>query len=68
MLDSSPEQAPGELVEAGEAHDLQRRKRKRHRGQRRKRLERLQKKALIAFLYVFTIVLVLAAWYGLLKS
>jgi len=68
MLDSSPKQAAGELVVPEEAHDLQRRRRKRHRAQQQKRLERLRKKALIAFLYVLTIGLVLAAWYGLLKS
>jgi hypothetical protein len=68
MLDSSPERTAGELEVPEESQDLQRRRRKRHRAQQQRRLERLQKKALIAFLYVLTISLVLAAWYGLLKS
>lgn len=68
MLDFSPEEVAGEAVGPHEARDLQRRRRKRHRTQRQKRLERLQRKALILFLYVLTIGLVLAAWYGLLKS
>jgi hypothetical protein len=70
MLDSSPERTPGKTLvsEDAQAQDLQRRRRKRHRAQQQKRLERLQRKALIVFLYVLTIGLVLAAWYGLLKS
>jgi len=68
MLDSSPKQTAGESAVPQETRELQRRRRKRHRAQQQKRLERLQKKALIAFLYVLTICLVLAAWYGLLKS
>jgi len=68
MVDSSPEQMTGKFNVSDEAQDLQRRRRKRHRAQRQKRLERLKKKALIAFLYVLTICLVLAAWFGLLKS
>ena len=68
MLDSSPEQAGGQFEVPSEPQDLQRRRRKRHRAQRQKRLERLQKKALIIVLYVLTICLVFAAWYGLLKS
>ena len=68
MLDSSPRQNADETPVPEEAQDLQRRRRRRHRAQRQKRLERLQRKALIVFLYVLTIGLVLAAWYGLLKS
>ena len=67
MLDSSPERTPGKSLVSEEAQDV-RRRRKRHRAQQQKRLERLQKKVLIAFLYVLTIGLALAAWYGLLKS
>jgi hypothetical protein len=68
MLDSSPRQNAGETLVPEEAQNLQRRRRKRHRARQKKRLERLQKRALIAFLYLLTIALVLAAWYGLLKS
>ena len=48
--------------------DVNRRRRKRHRAERQKRMDRYWKKALIAFLYVFTIRLVLSIWYALLKS
>jgi len=68
MLDSLPKQTAGEIEVSKKVEDAQRRRRKRHRAQRQKRLERFQKKALIAFLYVLTICLVLAVWYGLLKS
>jgi hypothetical protein len=68
MLDSSPKQTAGEIAVPEETRELQRRRRKRHHAQRQKRLERLRKKTLIAFLYVLTIGLVLAVWYGLLKS
>jgi len=68
MLDFSPEEVAGEPVVPEETRDLQRRRRKRYRPQRQKRVEHLQRKALIVFLYVLTIGLVLAAWYGLLKS
>ena len=68
MLNSSRQLAADELEVPEEAKELQRRRRRRHRAQRQKRLERIQKKALIVFLYVLTICLVLAAWYGLLKS
>ena len=68
MLDYSSKQIKSEPEIPKETQDLQRRRRKRHRSQQQKRLERLQKKILIAFLYVLTISLALAAWYGLLKS
>ena len=68
MLDSSPEQFGGQSEVPGETEDPQRRRRKRQRAQREKRLQRVQRKALVVFLYVLTICLVLAAWYGLLKS
>jgi hypothetical protein len=68
MLDSSPEKTTAEIAAPEETRDLQRRRRKRHRAQRQKRMERFWKKALIAFLYVFTIGLVLSIWYALLKS
>jgi len=68
MLDYSPKQIASESIVPKEAQDLQRRRRKRHRAQQQKRLERLQRRVIIAFLYVLTIGLVLAAWYGLLKS
>ena len=67
MLDSSQGNA-GEMSEPENTQDLQRRRRKRHRAQRQKRMERLWKKALIAFLFVFTIGLVLSIWFALLKS
>jgi hypothetical protein len=56
------------MSEPENTQDLQRRRRKRHRAQRQKRMERLWKKALIAFLFVFTIGLVLSIWFALLKS
>jgi len=68
MLDSSLKHSESELALAGETQELQRRRRKRYHAHQQKKLERLRKKALIAFLYVVTIALVLAAWYGLLKS
>jgi len=68
MLDSSPEKTTAEIAAPEGTRDLQRRRRKRHRAQRQKRMERFWKKALIVFLYVFTIGLVLSIWYALLKS
>jgi len=68
MLDSSLKHSVGELALAEETQELQRRRRKRYHAHRQKKLDRLRKKALTAFLYVLTIALVLAAWYGLLKS
>ena len=66
MIDSSSERFGSRSEVHGD--DLQRRRRKRHSAQREKRLQRVQRKALIVFLYALTICLVLAAWYGLLKS
>jgi hypothetical protein len=68
MLDSSPEQIAGEIAKLEETRDLRRRRRKRHHAQRQKRMERLWRKALIAFLFVLTIGLVLSIWYALLKT
>ena len=68
MIEFSPKPNTGGSVLSEETQDLQRRRRKRHRAERQKRLERLQNKALIVLLYVLTIGVVLAAWYGLLKS
>ena len=68
MLDSSLQQTGTKIAESEETLDRRRRRRKRHRVQQQKRAERIWKKALVVFLYVFTICLVLSIWYALLKS
>ena len=68
MLDSSLQQTGTKIAEPEETLDRHPRRRKRHRVQQQKRAERFWKKALVVFLYVFTICLVLSIWYALLKS
>ena len=68
MLDSSLQQTGTKIAESEETLERHRRRRKRHRVQQQKRAERFWKKALVVFLYVFTIFLVLSIWYALLKS
>ena len=62
MHDTSLHQTAGKIAGPEETQELHRRRRKRHRAQQQKRAERFWKKALIAFLYVFTIILVLSVW------
>jgi uncharacterized membrane protein len=68
MLDSSLQQTGTKIAESEETLERNRRRHKRHRVRQQKRAERFWKKALVVFLYVFTIFLVLSIWYALLKS
>ena len=67
MLDSSAQEIANKIEAHQASPEPQRRRRKRHRAQHEKRLERIQRKSLIAFLFVLTIALTLAIWYELLK-
>ena len=68
MLNPSPGEFANKVSPPEVTPELARHKRKRHRLHRQKRLQRIQNRALIAFLYVVTISLTLAIWYELLKS
>jgi hypothetical protein len=56
VFNSLPEQMAGEIATTGETWELRPSRCKRHHTRQQKRLERLRKIALIAFLYMFTIV------------
>ena len=69
MLDARLEELTGVIAGPEKPQHAQHRRRKRfHRAHRQKRLENFRKKALVAFLFVLTIVLTLAIWYELLKT
>ena len=68
MLKSSPGEFADKVSPPEVTPELARHRRKRHRLHRQKRLQRIQKRVLIAFLYVLTIGLTLTIWYELLKG